>query len=101
MANYFNTLMKEIMYNSYFQAVFNYSMEWMNLFCCWNKNPIECIEEIDIKYCFCDSFFLYIFEIVLMIALIVIILIIYIYYFAELFWCMCLCSSKKNNENQD
>ena len=35
MANYFNALMKEIVYNSYIQAVFNYPMEWMNLFCCW------------------------------------------------------------------
>ena len=29
MANYFNTLMRDIAYNSYMKAVFNYPMEWM------------------------------------------------------------------------
>jgi len=101
MANYFNTLMKEIMYNSYFQAVFNYPMEWMNIFCCWNKNPKDCIEDIDMKFCVCDSFFLYIFELLLMVALIFVILIIYLYLYAYLWFCMCLCSSKQNNENNN
>ena len=60
-ANYFNILMKDIVYNSYIQAIFNYPFEWMNLFCCWCKNPKECIKEIDIKCCVCDSFFLALF----------------------------------------
>ena len=96
MANYFNALMKEIMYNSYFQAIFNYPMEWMNLFC--YKNPKDCIEEIDYKFCVCDSFFLYIFELLLMVALIIIIIFIYLYYCGL---CLCLASSSKNNGNQD
>ena len=58
MANYFNTLMKDILYNSYLQAIFNYPMEWMNLFCCFCTNPKDFIMEIDYKYCCCDSFFL-------------------------------------------
>ena len=101
MANYFNTLMKDIMYNSYFQAIFNYPMEWMNLFCCCKKNPKDCLEEIDYKFCVCDSFFLYIFELLLMVALIIIIVFIYLYYCAQLCLCVCLASSSKNNENQD
>ena len=72
-ANYFNTLMKDITYNSYIQAIFNYPFEWMNLFCCWCKNPKECIKEIDIKYCICDSFFLALFQVLLYLILIIII----------------------------
>ena len=100
MANYFNTLRKEIMYNSYFQAVFNYPFEWMNLFCCWNKNPKDIIEDIDMKYCCCDSFFLYVFEIVLMVALFILIVAFYVYICMKLFWCCCLLSAaKKNNDD--
>ena len=74
MANYFNTLMKDIMYNSYIQAIFNYPMEWMNLFCCWKKNPKECIKEIDIRCCCCDSLFLAIAQIIGLIILIILVI---------------------------
>ena len=74
MANYFNTLLKDIAYNSYIQALFNYPYEWMNLFCCWCRNPKEFIQEIDYKYCTCDSFFLYVFQVLGIIILILIIL---------------------------
>ena len=87
MANYFNTLMKDIMYNSYIQAIFNYPMEWMNLFCCWKKNPKECIKEIDIKCCCCDSYFLAIAQILGLIILSAIILAIYLMIYCALFVC--------------
>ena len=73
MANYFNTLMRDIAYNSYIQAVFNYPFEWMNLFCCWCKDPKECIKGIDIKYCICDSFFLALFQMLLYLILVIIV----------------------------
>ena len=79
MANYFNTLMKEMVYGSYIQAIFNYPMEWMNLFCCWCKAPKECIKEIDIKFCVCDSFFLICLQIlgwIILIAVIIAILLV-------------------------
>ena len=74
MANYFNILLKDIAYNSYIQAVFNYPFEWMNLLCCWCRNPKECIKEIDVKFCICDSFFLCLFQIIGLIILFVILL---------------------------
>ena len=86
MANYFNALMKEIVYNSYIQAVFNYPMEWMNLFCCWCKTPKECIKEIDIKFCCCDSIFLAIAQIIGYIILVAIIIAILIIKYV----CMCI-----------
>ena len=76
MANYFNTLLKEIAYNSYIQAIFNYPYEWMNLFCCSCKNPKDCIREIDFKFCVCDSFFLCLLQILGLIILIVILIIV-------------------------
>ena len=75
MANYFNTLLKEIAYNSYIQAVFNYPYEWMNLFCCSCKNPKDFIREIDFKFCVCDSFFLCLFQILGLIILFVLLII--------------------------
>ena len=69
MVNYFNTLMKNMVYDGSYeekkckccninkslsQAIFNYPFEWMNLFCCWYKNPKECIQEIDYKCCVCE-----------------------------------------------
>ena len=86
MANYFNALMKEIVYNSYIQAIFNYPMEWMNLFCCWCKTPKECIKEIDIKFCCCDSIFLAIAQIIGYIILVAIIIAILIIKYV----CMCI-----------
>ena len=76
MANYFNTLLKDITYNSYIQAIFNYPYEWMNLFCCWNKNPKDFIKEIDIKYCIYDSLFLYGLQIFLLFCIILVLTII-------------------------
>ena len=58
MANYFNTLMRDITYNNYAQAIFNYPMEWMNLFCCWCKKPKDVIRDIDYRCCTCDPYFL-------------------------------------------
>ena len=62
MGNYFNTLMKDITYTKLAQALFNYPMEWMNLFCCWFRRPKDCIKEIDYKFCTCDSFFVKLLE---------------------------------------
>ena len=87
MANYFNTLMKDIMYNSYIQAIFNYPMEWMNLFCFWHKNPKECIKEIDIRCCCCDSYFLALLQLIGIITLIAIVLAIYYFCYLLLFIC--------------
>ena len=72
--NYFNTLMKDMVYNSYIQAIFNYPFEWMNIFCCWHEKPKDIIREIDIKCCVCDSFFLTLFQVLLYIILILIII---------------------------
>jgi len=96
MANYFNTLMKDIMYNNYFQAVFNYPFEWMNLFCCWKKNPKECIREIDIRFCCCDSFFLALAQILFYIAIFYILLMILAIY---CILSMLGCDLKRRNEN--
>ena len=79
-ANYFNTLMEHIAYNSYLQAIYNYPFEWMNLFCCCGKEPREVISEIDKKCCVCDSFFLVVFYFILILILIAIIVIIFIAY---------------------
>ena len=62
MANYFNTLMREITYTEMLQAIYNYPLEWMNLFCCWWKTPKDCIKNIDYNYCNCEPFFIRIFE---------------------------------------
>ena len=42
--------MKDIVYNNYIQAIFNYPMEWMNLLCCCFITPKECIKEFNIYY---------------------------------------------------
>ena len=62
LANYFNTLMNEIVYSNIIQAIFNYPMEWMNLFCVWFRNPKDCIREIDYRCCTCDECCLTIYE---------------------------------------
>jgi hypothetical protein len=90
MANYFNTLMKNIMYNSYLQAIFNYPMEWMNLLCCCCRNPKECIKEIDIICCCCDSFFLACCQVMIYIMLCYLLIIYYII-------CACLGLGSANN----
>ena len=81
MANYFNTLKKKLVYNSYIQAVFNYPMEWMNLFFCWFREPKDVIKEIDFRFCVCDSFFLMCLQILGWIILIAIIIIIILFTF--------------------
>ena len=58
MAYYFNTLLKDITYNNLGQAIFNYPIEWMNLFCCWCRKPKDVIRDIDYRCCTCDSYFL-------------------------------------------
>ena len=100
MANYFNTLMNEIVYNSYIQAVFNYPMEWMNLFCCWCKEPKACIKEIDTEFCVCDSFFLAVAQVVGWIILIAILVAIML----SLYICSALLAGlggKNKNEDED
>ena len=98
MANYFNTLMEDIAYNSYLQAIFNYPMEWMNLFCCWWGSPRILIMELDYRLCCCDSFFLAIGECLVTIFLIFIYIIFYMFY--------CICSifcavAQEPNQNQN
>ena len=95
LANYFNTLMKEIAYTSYFQAVFNYPCEWMNLFCCWCTQPKDLIRDIDEKCCICDSFFLQLFEWLIMILLVLAMLMVYLY-----FYLLCACFAGKNEEKK-
>ena len=101
MANYFNTLMKDIMYNSYIQAIFNYPMEWMNLFCFWKKNPKEYIKEIDIKCCCCDSLFLAIAQIIGLIILSAIILAIYLMIYCILAVCALLAGAGGNRRDEN
>jgi len=80
MANYFNTLMKDITYNNYLQAIFNYPMEWMNLFCCWWVKPIDLIMVLDYAFCCCDSCFLVIGEWLFTLIMIMIYIIFYMFY---------------------
>jgi hypothetical protein len=89
--NYFNTLFKDIVYSSFCQATFNYPFEWMNLFCCFCKVPIECIKDIDRKCCVCDSCFLIIFEYLIILILVVI----YIVFFFYIALCTCLAKDNK------
>ena len=93
MANYFNTLMRDITYNSMGQAIFNYPFEWMNLFCCWCKYPKDCIKEIDITFCVCDSFFLTLFQIILYLILIITLIALAILSY--------LCTSGKKDSDDD
>ena len=74
MASYFNILKKKIVYNNNLQAIFNYPMEWMNLFCCWCREPKDLIQEIDFKFCVCDSFFFICLQILGWIILIILII---------------------------
>ena len=80
MANYFNTLMKDITYNNYLQAVFNYPMEWMNLFCCWWVKPIDLIMVLDYAFCCCDSCFLLVGEWLFTLFMIMMYIIFYMFY---------------------
>ena len=80
MANYFNTLMKDITYNNYLQAVFNYPMEWMNLFCCWWVKPRDLIMVLDYGFCCCDSCFLVIGEWLFTLFMIFLYIIFYMFY---------------------
>ena len=68
MANYFSTLMKNITYHSYLQAIFNYPMEWLNLFCCFCTEPKRCIKEVDTNCCCFDSCFIWIAECLLLLV---------------------------------
>ena len=83
MSNYYNTLMKEITYNSYIQSVFNYPFEWMNLCCCCCTDPKECIKNIDRTCCVCDSFFLALFQYLIMFILVC------IYVVFQIIKCIC------------
>ena len=99
MANYFNTLMKDIVYNSYIQAIFNFPLEWMNLFCCWCRTPKDLIRELDYKYCCCDSYFLAIAECIKMLIIIVIYIIIYMIYILCLFIGALFASNNNRDDN--
>ena len=99
MANYFNTLMKDIVYNSYIQAVFNYPVEWMNLFCCWCKVPKDCIQDIDTQFCVCDSFFVAAAQVLGWIILIAVILAILMLYYICMFILALLSGGKKSSDN--
>ena len=111
LANYFNTLRKDIAYddsseerkckccnltNSMVQAIFNYPFGWMNLFCCWFKNPKECIQKIDYKCCICEPIYVKICQILVYI-------ISSVFYFLILFFWLfidtLINSSNNNNSN--
>ena len=54
--SYNNTLQKEITYRNKCQALLNYPLEWMNLFCCLCTNSRECIRNTDQICCqSCDN----------------------------------------------
>jgi len=57
MADYFNILMKDIVYNNYLQAIINYPMEWMNLLCCCCITPKDCIKENNVICYICIVLF--------------------------------------------
>ena len=98
LAFYFNSLMKNITYHSYLQAIFNYPMEWINLFCCYWGNPKYYIKYIDISCCYCDSFFLWIFRCIFIIILNLIFAIIFIINEIILFIEDCLTGKKRKHE---
>ena len=94
MSNYFNTLLKNITYSSYIQAIFNYPFEWMNLFCCCCINPQKCIKKIDKRCCFCDKICLTFFQLIIMLMT----FICYCFYY-----CICniICGKKDNQNNNN
>ena len=95
MAYYFNVLLKKITYHSYLQAIFNYPMEWINLFCCCWCEPKSYIRYIDISCCYCDSFFLWIFRCFLIIIFNLLFAIIFIINKVILFIEDCLTGKKQ------
>ena len=95
MAYYFNTLLKQITYHSYLQAIFNYPMEWINLFCCCWCEPKSYIRYIDTSCCYCDSFFLWIFRCFLIIIFNMLFAIIFIINKVILFIEDCLTGKKQ------
>ena len=92
MSNYFNTLMKNIAYNSYIQAMFNYPCEWMNLFCCCCTNPHRCIKKIDKRCCFCDKICTTFFQLILMLTTFI---------FYCVYYCICNIIFRKNNNRNN
>ena len=98
MAYYFNSLLKKITYHSYLQAIFNYPMEWLNLFCCCWCEPKDYIRYIDISCCYYDSFFLWVFRCFLIIILNLIFAVIFIINKIILFIEDCLIGKKQNLE---
>ena len=95
MAYYFNSLLKKITYHSYLQAIFNYPMEWINLFCCCWCEPKSYIRYIDTSCCYCDSFFLWIFRCLLIIIFNLLFAIIFIINKVILFIEDCLTGKKQ------
>ena len=69
----------------------------MNLFCCFCKDPKDCIEDIDRKFCLCDSFFLRLFQYLILLILIIIyiMIIITIAFYTYLF---CGCFKSKSDD---
>ena len=53
----------------------------------WHKNPKECIKEVDIRCCCCDSYFLALLQLIGIITLIAIVLAIYYACYLLLFVC--------------
>ena len=116
MVDHFNILMKDLVYNSYIHAIFNYPMEWMNLLCCWFITPIECIRNCDLNYFYALLFILlFVMGIILILVLIALLIacigiffvigVIYLLYLIVESVCSGLCDSKKkivenkNNNN--
>ena len=111
MADYFNILMKDLVYSNYIQAIFNFPMEWMNFFCCWFITPIDCIRDCDSNY-FYDILYILLLplEIVLLVIFIAIAIavalaclaigiIFYILY--SIFSCLFCCCEKKTDNNNE
>ena len=98
MAYYFSSLMRNLTYHSYLQAIFNYPMEWLNLFCCYWDNPKYFIRKIDISCCYWDSFFFCIFRCLFLIIVSLIFSIFFIINEIILFIEECLTGIKRKNE---
>ena len=98
MAYYFSSLMKNLTYHSYLQAIFNYPMEWLNLFCCYFDNPKYIIWKIDISCCYWDSFFFCIFRCLFLILISLIFSIIFIINELILFIEECITGVKRRRE---
>ena len=98
MANYFNTLLQEITYSTFFQALFNYPLEWMNLFCCWCCQPKDCIRKIDYKCYWWEDVLAFLLD---LLKAFVICLIYCIYYMFKCICCILSCADSNNSNNED